>query len=429
MGREEEYEWIHMKMRKLLSERKGMKDKIEKLGEERLEWANLPSRKQVMGQVLGLWNPTAPWEALAINQAFGRITAEDVIAVHNVPVVRASSMDGIAVKTELFLQGVPDVTSWIPGKEYVRADTGDDFSDKYDAVIPIEQVTLKNKKLISIQEDCTVQPGRNIVPKGSYLKRGELLVKKGTKLSPSNLASLAYGGITEINVIKPPKIVFIPTGSELVPAGTPLERGKNIDSNSILVRHMIGEMGAEAVCYPIIKDDSAALERALDAGLAEADIVIINGGSSKGEEDYNARLLKLRGEVICHGVAAAPGKPICIAMIGRKPVINLPGPSLAAYYGLNWCIRGLINSYLGISPEMRPRIKAVLQEDIIYPPGMEILCKMELWQEGGEWKTRQVPFRKSTVVENLSASGQFITDPDRNGVHKTGEILEVEIIQ
>lgn len=117
-----------------------------------------------------------------------------------------------------------------------------------------------------------------------------------------------------------------------------MERGKNTDSNAILVRHMSKEMGAEAVCHPIVRDDSEALERALDTGLAEADIVIINGGSSKGEEDYNARLLKVRGDIICHGVAAAPGEPICIAMINQKPVVNLPGPSLATYYGLDWCI-------------------------------------------------------------------------------------------
>lgn len=78
---------------------------------------------------------------------------------------------------------------------------------------------------------------------------------------------------------------------------------------------------------------------------------------------------------------------------------------------------------------MRARIKAELQEDIKYPSGMEILCKMELWQEGEEWKTRQAPFRKSTVVENLSAPGQFITDPDREGLYKAGEALEVEMIQ
>lgn len=406
-----------------------MKDRIEKLGEERLEWVQLPSRKQVMERVIGLWNPTVTPEEVTIDQALGRIAAEDTYAVHNVPVVRASSMDGVAVKSELFEQGVPDISSWSLGNEYVRADTGDDFPDIYDAVIPIEQVTLKHKKLIAIEEGCAVQPGRNIVSQGSYLKKGDLLVKKGTKLSPSNLASLAYGGITKILAIKSPKIVFIPTGSELVPAGTPLERGKNTDSNSILVGHMLKEMGADAICYPIVRDDSEALERALDTGLADADIVIINGGSSKGEEDYNARLLKLRGEIICHGVAAAPGKPICIAMIDQKPVVNLPGPSLAAYYGLDWCIRGLVNHFFGTSPAMRAKIRAELQEDIMYPTGMEILCKMELWQVDGAWKTRQAPFRKSTVVENLSAPGQFITDPDRDGRYKAGEVLEVEIIQ
>ncbi len=406
----------------------GCKTKYEK-GLIYMEWTNLPSRKKVLEQIFSLWKPEVQCEHVGLDDAIGRIYAEDALSVHDIPVVRASAMDGIGVISELFKDGIPDISQWVQGIEYVRADTGDDFPDEYDAVIPIEQLRFQDKTILEIDRDCFVSPGKNIVSKGSYLRKGELLVKKGTKLTPSDLAALAHGGITSVLVLKKPRVAFIPTGNELVPAGIPLKRGKSVDSNSILVRHTLNEAGAEPHCYPVVKDDSGQAKAVLNEALSSADIVIINGGSSKGEEDYNARLIKERGDFICHGGAAAPGKPMCISIINQKPVINLPGPSLAAYYGLDWCIKGLINHFLGISREYRRCIDAVLQEDIRYAKGMEILCKMELWQEDdGVWKTRQVPFRKSTVIENLTSPGQLITNPARDG-YTAGQTVKVEIIR
>lgn len=387
-----------------------------------------PSRAEVLERLFAAWTPKLKKEEVTTEAAIGRITAEDLFAVHSLPVVRASAMDGIGVTASSFKDGYPDTKLWRPCCEYVRADTGDDFDDRYDAVIPIEDVTILEDGGLRLSEGIRVEPGMNIRPMGSYIAKGELLVRSGTKLTPSDLAALVMGGIERLWVMKKPVAAFIPTGSELVRAGSRPERGQNIDSNSILVKHMLLEMGAAPVIYPVVRDDREELERALMEGLSQADVVIINGGSSKGGEDFNAELLKQKGQVLCHNVAAAPGRPMCVAVIGGKPVINLPGPSIACYYGMDWCVGAVIGRMFERSIPRRRTVTVRLAEDICYHKGMEILCKMEIWNKGQGYEARQVPFRASSILENLTAPGYFVTDPGKD-CHKAGELLEVELLR
>lgn len=387
-----------------------------------------PSRQEVYDKIHAAWQPAPVTEQISVVDALGRVTAEDLTAIHGLPVVRASSMDGIGVSSVMFAQGIPDTSTWQRGREYDRTDTGDDFDDRYDAVIAIEMVTELASGGIQIDQAVTVKKGMNIRPASSYFAKGDPIVHKGSVLTPSDLAALVMGGITTITVIRKPVVAFIPTGSELIPAGEIPGRGKNIDSNSILVANMLPEMGAVSHCFPIVKDNWSALESTLSQALDQADIIILNGGSSKGGEDYNADLLKAKGTLLCHNVAAAPGRPICIAVIDGKLVINLPGPSIACYYGMDWCVRFAVNTWLMQPMPKRRTIPVRLTEDITYHTGMEILCKMEIRKTAEGYEGRQAPFRASTVIENLVAPGQFITDPRRN-CHPAGEVVMVELLK
>lgn len=387
-----------------------------------------PSKNEVLEKLYAEIDREVQIETIMVEDASGRVLAEDVYAVHNIPVVRASAMDGIAVRSSDFSAGLPNTEKWRYGIEYERADTGDDFPDCFDAVIPIEKVSLSSDGGVKIEENVQVCPELNVRPCGSMLKKGELLVKQWTKLTPSDLSVLILGGITKICVVRKPTVAFLPTGSELVPAGTVLTRGKNVDSNSILVKNMLLEMGADTICYPITEDNPEKLEKVLDEALEWADIVIINGGSSKGGEDFNADLLKKKGKIFCHNVSAAPGRPICVAMIQGKPVINIPGPAIACFYSMDWCVRSIVENYLHQNKTKRKTIKARLTEEITYHKGMEILCKMEIQRTNEGYVARQMPFKVSSVAENLTAPGIFITDPERDCQPKDSEI-EIELLR
>lgn len=388
----------------------------------------LPTRKLIIETLLEKWNPEKQTETISIDNALNRVLARNYEALYAIPVVRASAMDGVAVISERFENGIPDTSGWKPGEDFSRADTGDDFDDRYDAVIPIEDVSISDDGKISINDNVSVKSNMNIRPAGSTIQKGETVGRENRRLQSFDLACLAMGGITEIEVYKKPRVAFLPTGSELVPLGQDVTRGKNIDSNSILVKNMLIEMGAEPILYPITKDSKDELNHVLDSALHDADIIIISGGSSKGEEDFNARILEERGAALFHWVAAAPGKPMCVAIIDNKPVINIPGPPVAMFYGMDWCIRELVNKMLHLPMPKRCKIKGELTAEIAAPPSMEILCLMDIEQTDEGYKVKQKKWRGGSMVDTLSAGATYITELG-TAVKHPGEIIEVTLLR
>ena len=388
----------------------------------------LPTRKLIIETLLEKWNPEKQTEMISIDNALNRVLAKDYEALYSIPVVRASAMDGVAVISDRFENGIPDTSDWVLGEDFSRADTGDDFDDRYDAVIPIEDVSISEDGKLSINDSICVKPNMNIRPAGSTIHKGESVGRTNRRLQSFDLACLAMGGITEIEVYKKPRVAFLPTGSELVPLGQEVPRGKNIDSNSILVKNMLIEMGAKPILYPITKDSKDELNHILDCALNDADIVIISGGSSKGEEDFNARILEERGAALFHWVAAAPGKPMCVAMIDNKPVINIPGPPVAMFYGMDWCIRELVNKMLHLPMPKRCKIKGELTAEIAAPPSMEILCLMDIEQTNEGYKVKQKKWRGGSIVDTLSAGATYITELG-TAIKQPGEIIEVTLLR
>ncbi|WP_242831358.1 molybdopterin-binding protein [Desulfitobacterium dehalogenans] len=137
-------------------------------------------------------------------------------------------------------------------------------------------------------------------------------------------------------------------------------------------------------CYPIIKDKPEELAEALDKALNVADLVLINGGSSKGAEDFNTALLEKKADLFRHGIRAIPGRPVGIAMIGGKPVINMPGPTFATFLAMDWCVSGLIHHNYGLTAPRRPKLKVRLTEPLHKRPDYEFYFRLILdRKEGG----------------------------------------------
>lgn len=389
---------------------------------------SLPTRAQVLETLLQRWDPVSQTETIPVEAVLGRVLTRDQYAQATIPVARASAMDGVAVCAVRFEQGMPDTAGWKLGVDFCRADTGDDFDDRFDAVIPIERVQISEKGQLTILGDMQVRPGDNIRPRGSAIRTGELVARKHRQLRPFDLACLAMGGIAQVEVYRRPRVAFIPTGSELVPLGAPVGRGQTIDSNTLLAQAMLTEMGAEPLCYPIVPDQPGALAEALEQALQAADILLLNGGSSKGAEDYNARLLEERGAALFHWVAAAPGKPLCVGLIQNKPVINLPGPPMAVLYGMDWCVRAMVHRLLHKPMPRRQTIQGILTETIQAPKDMEILCMMEVQPTQEGYLVKQKPWRGGSMADALGAGAVYVTELGRE-VCPAGETLEVTLLR
>lgn len=389
---------------------------------------SLPTRGEVLEALFALWHPDLPAETVSVEDALGRVTAGECRSRLNLPVVRASSGDGIAVDSERFRDGVPDTSGWEMGRDFVRADTGDDFDDRFDAVIMIEDVDIGEGGRLRIRDGVTVRKGDNVRPSGSTVREGELLVPKHVPLRPRDLACLHLGGVWDVPVLRRPAVAFIPTGNELVPPRSAVVRGKNVDTNSVLARTSLQLLGAEPLLYPIVPDDRAMLDRTMDDALGRADIVILNGGSSKGGEDHNARLLHDRGKVLCHGVAAAPGRPLCAAMVDGKPVVNLPGPFIAAYHGFEWCIGALVSYCLHQPRPERRTLEATLDDGLPGSDKISLLCSLDvrLGADGG-YVAHPIDFRQSSSARTASANAQYMTSlggpPPRAGDRIVVELL------
>ena len=386
------------------------------------------TRAEVLEQLFKRWQPLQESLSVAVDEAVGYLCFADLFSKNVQPVHRASCMDGIAVASQMFAHEMPDTSKFEEGRDYQRADTGDDFSDDFDTVIRIEDVSFITGGGIVLDNDISLVAGQNVDTRGAALDTSDLLLPKGWKIRPVDVATLVRGGITMVEVVRPPHICFIPTGNELVAAGVQPKRGQQIDCNSALARHMLASMGAKVTTLAIAKDSLEELYEALDSALQQADIVIINGGSSKGRDDYNARLLKQRGELLNHGAAAAPGRPLAIAMIDDKPVVNVPGPMVACCYVFDWCLRAIIARALGSETPRHPVVQARLTAEISGCQGMEFWNRVDLRKTANGYEAEPISLHRNGGLYRIGiTSGQIISSPD-GATYPAGSLVDVEIL-
>lgn len=391
--------------------------------------SGFPERHRALSDFFGAWKPKLEEEWVTLPHAPGRVTMRALYSANTLPVYRCSACDGIAVHSASFQDDFPDTSTWRPGVEYERADTGDDFSDKYDAIIPIEEVEEHADGSVTISADVPVEAGWNTMARGATIREGDLLIEADRPIRPWDLASLSLGGAVVVPVHKKPVVAFIPTGNELIPQGMKPNRGENVDTNSIMAEAMLREMGAEPVLFPIVKDHKKQLVEAVETALAISDFVILNGGTALGAEDFNFALELKNARTIHHYIAAAPGRPLAMMVVGDKPVINLPGPTVGAFFGMEWCIRSIISRLLNIPVPQRPTVDCILQDEITAHPDMAILCNLRITKNAaGELLAHPVSFHSSGTAAALATNGLYIKEVGVRKLEK-GSSIKVQLMR
>lgn len=394
-------------------------------GKKKPELKDHVSREEAIEKLFAVWDMRTDIESVHVSEACTRTLAEDIFALYDQPVVRASAMDGVAVRSADFANGMPDTSKWQPGTDYVRADTGDDFDDAFDSVIRIENVKILENGGIKIAEDEEFYAGMNVMPRGNNIKKGTQVAKEGDILTPAALAAIILAGHGDVKVRKKPVFAFIPTGSELVPAGSVLARGQNFDSNSIMVKTTLERMGAEVVLHPIIKDDPAAVKAALDKMIDEADVVILNAGTSKGSEDYCVTYLEKNGKMLFHGVRAVPGRPMSITIYKDKPVINMSGPSVGALNGCYWFLPAVIDRMLGhTEPMYLPQAEVILKDDLSFAPFFSTFCGLML-SKGEDGMLYAQPMPKSMPRSAALVADAFYLSKQGEEPKSAGDRIKV----
>lgn len=301
---------------------------------------------------------------LPVIESQGWISKEAVFAKISSPYYNASAMDGICVDA-MEMIGVDErhPKTLIKQKDFNFVDTGDVITDPFNAVVMIEDVVVKDDEQISI--NTPVALWQHVRPIGEDIVAGELIIPAYHQIRPIDMGALLAGGITEIEVIDKPKIGIIPTGSELVEVGDAMSEGKIIDSNTHMFAGLVKEYLGEPQRYPTVKDDYNLIKEAITKAVAENDMVLISAGSSAGAEDYTRNLIAELGQVVVHGVAIKPGKPVVLGIVEGKPVIGIPGYPVSAYVVFENFVKPVIHAYNHQILSEGMSIKAVLSKRLM----------------------------------------------------------------
>lgn len=364
-------------------------------------------------------------EIIPTREAWGRVTAEPIYAKVSMPNFHAAAMDGVAVKAEMTYGADEQHPVCLKrGEAYVEVDTGDPIPEGYNAVIMIEHIHQIDEDTIEILE--SVAPWQHIRPIGEDVVVGEVIIADRHKLRPVDLGALLAGGNVTVPVLRKPRVVIIPTGTELIEPSDQVAEGEIIEFNGTVFSAYLREWGAEPIYHGIVKDDYALIRDAVKAAVQEADIVLLNAGSSAGREDFTVHVVKELGEVLTHGVATRPGKPVVVGMVEGKPIIGLPGYPVSAYLNLEWFARMLVHHYYGLLEPERPRVKATLGRRIVSVMGAEDFIRVTIGCIDGHFIANPLTRSAGVTMSMVRADGLLRIPPGHLG-YEQGESVEIEL--
>jgi putative molybdopterin biosynthesis protein len=366
-----------------------------------------------------------PAERVSLTAALGRVLANDLAAPIDVPPFDRANVDGFAIRAadlagaadgapkqlslnaEVIACGHAPKVEVKPGTATTIA-TGGVVPRGADAVVMIEHTELI-ESIPAIELRRGVTPGQFISYAGSDIARGETLMRRGQVIGSREIGMLAACGSASIDVVRRPKVAVLSTGDELVALGDTLRPGGVYDSNGAILAAAIAEAGGEPVPLGAFPDDAGKLEQAVRRALNECDIVVLSGGTSKGAGDLSHRVVSQLGKpgILVHGVALKPGKPLCLAVAGGKPVAVLPGFPTSAIFTFHAFVAPVIRARAGLPPEAAQTIEARVPMRIASEMGRKEFVLVSL--VSGEDGTVAFPTAKgSGAVTSFSQADGFI---------------------
>ncbi|QDF38258.1 gephyrin-like molybdotransferase Glp [Bradyrhizobium symbiodeficiens] len=357
-----------------------------------------------------------PEQMVSLDEAHHRVLARDVAARRTQPPQAMSAMDGYAVRAadaaaiDSRLTVIGEVAAGRPftgrvgAGEAVRIFTGGVIPDGADAVV-IQEDTIADGKSVTIKEAAIV--GRHIRPAGVDFREGDVLLRKGTRLTERDLALAAAMNHPQLAVCRRPKVAILATGDELVMPGATPGHGQIVYSNGFALHALARQEGAETIDLGIAADTLAAttagIRRARESG---ADVLITTGGASVGDHDLVQQALKDEGIAMAFWkIAMRPGKPMMHGRLGAMGVIGLPGNPVSSYVCAFLFMVPLIRALSGRSVIHHHRERALLGRDLGANDQREdyLRARLEL-RDDGTLVALPVSHQDSSLLANLAAA-------------------------
>ncbi len=382
--------------------------------------------------------PRLGTEEVPVAEALSRVMAEPAVATGPVPPFPNSAMDGYAVRAgdlssipvtlpvnEDVAAGSVPTLDVVPGTA-TRIMTGAPMPGGADAVVPVEDTESADRSTVTI--NASVGEGTHVRPAGGDVAPGDVVVEAGVRLTARHVAALAGAGIAPV-VSKVPTVALMSTGDEVVePDTAELAPGKIRDTNRVLLRAMLADLGVPFVDLGIVGDDTEELRAAYVHAAEVGDVIVSTGGVSMGDFDFVKAILRDTGSVDFWRVAMQPGKPFAFGNVSGTPLFGLPGNPVSTFVSFEQFVRPAILSMMGATKVFRPRIAGIMGEDVQTNDEKEVFLRVLLAEDSnGSFVAVRSGGQGSNVLSALAAAEAFAVIPVGVGSLSAGDPVTLEM--
>lgn len=385
-------------------------------------------------------------ERVSLRHAYRRVLAADLTAPEDLPEFDKSTVDGYAVRAAATAAASPErpvalrlvgevemgapPASRVTELEAVRIPTGGMLPEGADAVVMLEDTVVRNGRTIDVMRQA--RPGENVIHRAEDVRRGEVALRRGTRLRPQDIGLLAGIGVVEVEVFLQPRVAILATGDEIVTPDRRPGMGQVRDVNTYTISAMVEEEGGLPHVYEVIPDDRGRLVAALRRAREAADLVLVSGGSSVGEKDAVGWAIDEIGKpgVVVHGVKIKPGKPTILGVADGTPMIGLPGHPVSGMVIFDVFVRDVLRGLAGRTP---PRslgriVRARMAKAVPSAGGREDHVRVSLEERNGAlWAVPQ-PGKSGIITTMTRADGLVVVPMGQAGLAESAEV-DVELFE
>jgi molybdopterin molybdotransferase len=371
-------------------------------------------------------------ELVPLQEAAGRVLAAAVVSQVDVPGFDRATMDGYGVVAESTegasaYCGLPLelIGEALPGRPFggtvgpgqaVRIMTGAPMPPGADSVLPAEFADASEAAVNAL---APMSPGKHVGRRGEDIARGTTLLQAGRQLRPQDLGVLSSIGVSQVRVVRRPRVRLVVTGNELLPAGTPPQDSLIADANGPMLAALVERDGGVPEFPGLVADEQPAIRDALHAPV---DVVIVSGGSSVGIEDLAPTLLANDGELAVHGIAMRPSSPTGLGRLESRLVFLLPGNPVSCLCAYDF-FAGRAIRVLGGRPATWPyrSIRAALTRKISSPIGRLDYARVRVVQGAVE----PLSVGGASVLSSTTRADGFVIVPADSEGFAPGAEVEV----
>ena len=413
------------------------------------------SVEEARARILGMFG-TLETERKPLLDALGQTLAEDVSSTLDIPPLTNSAMDGYAVRYEAIAGARADhpvelrvvghlaagqlPSQAVDGANAIRIMTGAPIPPGADTVVPFEETDEFERKgrgmmpsdIAEIRVMTELPLGANLRPAGQDVRKGQMVLLRGTLLRPSEIGVLASLGRDSAEVVRRPVVAVIATGDELLEPGEPAAAGKIYNSNSYGVASAVLRYGGIPRVLGIARDNLESMNAKLEEGLT-ADVLLTSAGVSRGDYDIVKDVLASRGEIDFWSVRMRPAKPLAFGVFpgpgGRRvPHVGLPGNPVSALVAFEELVRPALLKMQGRTDLEKATIRAELEDDIVNTDDRRVYARAIITRRNGRYYARLTGDQGSGVLTSMTLANGLAICPEDVPVMRAGQEVDVQML-